>query len=58
MSAEDPGFEKLEDGTLIIGPAAARASMKRAEKEAFEHGQTVLDKINEETEKSGDDSKL
>jgi hypothetical protein len=47
--ADDPGFEQLPDGTIYIGDAAARASLKRAEKEAFDNAQKVVQDINEHT---------
>lgn len=51
----DEGFEKLPDGTLIIGDAAVRAQIKRQSKEAIAHAQeTVIDPLNAETSKLGD----
>ena len=43
---KDPGFEQMPDGTIYIGDAAARASLKRAAKEAFENAKTVVESIN------------
>lgn len=43
----DPGFEKLPDGTIIIGPDAVRAQLKRQEEEAIANAQKVVDEIND-----------
>lgn len=50
----NPGLTQDEDGVFTIGPAASKASQKRAEKEAFENAQKVVDEINAETEKPAD----
>lgn len=46
--ATNPGLTKAEDGTIWIGPAAAKVSMDKAEKEALENAQAVITSINEE----------
>lgn len=44
-----PGLTQDADGVISIGPAASKASQKRAEKEAFENAEKVVGEINEET---------
>lgn len=51
----DEGFEKLADGTIIIGDAAARAQIKRQGEEAIANAQGVVASINAETEKEGNE---
>lgn len=47
----NPGLTQAEDGTISIGPG----DQKRAEKEAIENAEKVVESINAETEKAGNE---
>lgn len=53
--ATNPGLTQAEDGTPCIGPAASRHSREKAEKEALENAEKVVESINVETEKEGNE---
>lgn len=56
--ATQPGLTQAADGSISIGPGAAKASQERAQTEALENAQGVVSGINDETTKAGDSGTL